>query len=545
SVWFESNEFAFLTYLDSTGKIVIEYDSIVYSSDFEIAIEDYVFKVSINDLNKSVQVNNKTLFTFTEKKPIQMMCNGNTFEKDHTGCKGFIIYNLKELRYQVFLNLKNFPLSVPGQKVVSNQEFMKLYKGAIHSKTDYIETKFRKSNYGTFMSAIAIIRDSNSQPIGFVEVDVSQKELRAFQNLIYIVSLKAGILILIVMGIGAHFLAKMITTPIQELKRGIKSISEGNLLYRVKFKGKDEFSTLARNFNWMSRRLNVSQRETLRLNEELQQFNSQLEKRIKERTEDLEIEKMIVDKAMNELQKRNAIIEQDLDRARKIQKSLLPQKTPTLENYKIYSFYQPMDKVGGDLYGFLEFHNGDLGIFIADVSGHGIASAFIASIVKQEFDSIAPLISSPAEILTYLNQNICKKFFGNFLTMFYLILKKDGKIICANGGHAYPFIYSPLKNKLIEVEVKGKLLGAFPETVWHDHEFSLENKDRLILLTDGVIETGKKELFGEERLKKLIIENHHLSGNLFIKKIMHSVNEFNEFLSLKDDITIVLLERNG
>lgn len=544
SVWFESPEFAFLAYQNSAGKITVEYDSNNFTSDFDIKIGDEIFRISINDHEKSVRVNKKTVFTFRGNDPFRIQCNDTVFEKDHTGCKGFIIHQFKELRYEIILNLKNYPLTVPGQKVVTNKEYMKVYLDAMKSGKDYIETGFKENNYGRFMSAIAVLRNFDSQPTGFVEVDVSQKEMEEFQRIILTVSFQAGFVIFIIMASGAHFLAKVLTNPIQELIQGVISIADGNLSYKVKVHGEDEFSILARNFNSMSEKLNLSTMETKRLHEELLLFNERLEEKIKERTEDLEIEKMIVDKAMTELKKRNSIIESELDRARKIQKSLLPQKIPVRKGYRIFSFYQPMDKVGGDLYGYLEFHNGDLGIFIADVSGHGIPSAFIASIVKQEFDSLAPVISSPAETLLYLNQSVCKRIGGNFLTMFYLILKTDGRIVCANGGHVYPYIYSSSKNELKEYEVKGKLLGVFPDNIWHDHEFSLEKGDRLILLTDGIVEAGKKELFGEERLEKLIAQNHHLNGDLFIKKIMHAVNEFNGFASLKDDVTFVILERS-
>ncbi|MCB1188804.1 MAG: CHASE2 domain-containing protein [Leptospiraceae bacterium] len=299
--------------------------------------------------------------------------------------------------------------------------------------------------------------------------------------------------------------------------------------------------------------------DTIILNQKLLTFNESLEEKVKERTYKLEqktielgIEKEKSEEIFNKLKERNEIIENDLDKARKIHKNLLPQTIPINEQFSFHDYYEPMDKVGGDLYGFIPFSSGDIGVFILDVTGHGISAAFVASMFKYQLEITVSKFSSPSEALFQLNDILYNTVQNYFLTIFYMILKKNGEVLCSNGGHTYPILYKKKTNELIELTYKGRLLGALPGGSWNDNKFFMEVGDRLYLYTDGITEACKngtnenKELmFGEKMLMDVIADNHNLHPDEIIKKIISSVKEFTDSQDIEDDITLLIIEKKG
>ena len=278
------------------------------------------------------------------------------------------------------------------------------------------------------------------------------------------------------------------------------------------------------------------------LTEELTRINDTLASLVATRSWELTRKR---EQTLKELERRNAIIEKELDKARKIQSALLPRKIPRLKNLDISTLYLPMDKVGGDLYGFVEFHNGDLGLFVADVSGHGIPAAFIASMVKLQFDFTAPIISSPAETLFHLNKCLLDKTGGHFLTIFYGIIKTDNRFIYAKAGHCNPYVFRKASGELEELQSRGKILGVFPDTLSEDCETTLEVGDRLVLYTDGLIEArNDQELFGDSRFSESLIKGMKYSSYEYIDSIMEDVEIFSGKKSFEDDVTIMVVDRS-
>jgi hypothetical protein len=131
-----------------------------------------------------------------------------------------------------------------------------------------------------------------------------------------------------------------------------------------------------------------------------------------------------LEKERNILKARNEAIENDLSLAKNIQINLLPK----IHMSDISAIYKSMDKVGGDFYDFIRYENKDLtGIFLSDVSGHGVPAALIMSMLKSILLQIAASISDPSILLENLNSNIINLSSGNFITAFYGIYnrKKD------------------------------------------------------------------------------------------------------------------------
>lgn len=115
-------------------------------------------------------------------------------------------------------------------------------------------------------------------------------------------------------------------------------------------------------------------------------------------------------------------IDKELEIARRIQSSTLPQSVPTLAGLEIAARYVPMSAVAGDFYDFLYIDEKRVGILVADVTGHGVPAALIASMLKVAFAGQAAHARDPARVLTGLNRSLCGKFDAHFVTAAYLFV---------------------------------------------------------------------------------------------------------------------------
>ncbi|TFH42151.1 MAG: hypothetical protein E4G96_04045, partial [Chrysiogenales bacterium] len=150
----------------------------------------------------------------------------------------------------------------------------------------------------------------------------------------------------------------------------------------------------------------------------VEELTGRLEEKVRERTEELSHDRDI-------LKDRNTIIENDLKLARRIQKQMIPQGSP----YPwIHALYQPMEMVGGDFFDYFEFRNPSrIGIFVSDVSGHGMSAAFITSMVKTMTLQSGDVREDPASLLHYLNGLLHGKTAENFITAFYGVYDPDDR----------------------------------------------------------------------------------------------------------------------
>ncbi len=183
-------------------------------------------------------------------------------------------------------------------------------------------------------------------------------------------------------------------------------------------------------------RINILKQENASAQEKIitmqKTYTESLEKTVHERTSELEIER-------NKLKTRNEIMENELALARRIQEQLIPVQQPA---DFIYSLYKPMDQVGGDFYDFIRFRDSELiGIFLSDVSGHGVPAAFITSMVKTIIMQAGESKGNPAELLLNINTILYNQTDGNFVTVFYGIYNPaDNSLLYSNAGHNPPMI---------------------------------------------------------------------------------------------------------
>jgi sigma-B regulation protein RsbU (phosphoserine phosphatase) len=172
-------------------------------------------------------------------------------------------------------------------------------------------------------------------------------------------------------------------------------------------------------------------------------------------------------------------IQKELEIAEQIQTSILPREVPRLAGVEIAVRYLPMSAVAGDFYDFLALGDNPLGILIADVTGHGVPAALIASMLKVAFAVQTAHAQNPQRVLIALNQALCGKFESHFVTAAYLYLDLDAKIIrYAGAGHPPLLFCSRSNGEARSIEQNGLVLGMFFEAAYSSLEIPLKPGDR-------------------------------------------------------------------
>jgi len=244
-----------------------------------------------------------------------------------------------------------------------------------------------------------------------------------------------------------------------------------------------------------------------------------------------------------ELRARSLVIERELDLARLIQQQLLPASPPKVAGFNIAAACLSMDKVGGDFYD-LTPYSGGLGVFLGDVSGHGIPAAFLASVAKTAFDFSSWTTQSPSLVLGAMNDVIAHRSVSAMFVTAVFARLSDAGIEGATAGHWPPLIFRASSNSFVQVSGKGRPLGYGGEKPYKNFSAPLFPQDRVVFLTDGILETrnSKGELFGEDRLLALIQQSVHLNAGQLLEKVFRETHDFAEGAGLTDDATLVIVD---
>jgi len=238
----------------------------------------------------------------------------------------------------------------------------------------------------------------------------------------------------------------------------------------------------------------------------------------------------------------------ELEMARQIQLSILPRDTPKIPGLDIVARYLPMTSVAGDFYDFIILDDKRVGILVADVSGHGLPSALIASMLQVALTAQVAHASEPERVLSGLNQALCGKFERNFVTAAYVFVDMEKKLmIYAGAGHP-PLLFScKSTGKVTAVSENGLFLGMFPEATYSSLELPVQAEDRVVLYTDGIPETtspSEKE-FGTARFIEFMEKNQSLTVDQFAEGLLDELSRWSEQprgQGQQDDITVLTID---
>lgn len=239
--------------------------------------------------------------------------------------------------------------------------------------------------------------------------------------------------------------------------------------------------------------------------------------------------------------------EREMQIAKDIQMGLLPANLPDLEHITIAGLCVPAHQVGGDYYDFIERENSSYDLIIADVSGHSIGSALIMAETRTFIHARMDTIKQPAVMLKALNGYFLKDLDRSdlFVTMFYLQYNPlSHRLIYSNAGHNTPLLWKNKEKQVITLDAEGLIFGITGDITFEQKATDLEAGDILLLYTDGIVEAenNDKDLFGIDRLGKLLEEGCHLEPQELIDQIMTQGRLFTGMRHFNDDITLVVMK---
>jgi len=240
-------------------------------------------------------------------------------------------------------------------------------------------------------------------------------------------------------------------------------------------------------------------------------------------------------------------ISKELEIARRIQSGLLPQSAVQVPQLEVAARFVPASAVAGDFYDFLMGDSGELGVLVADVSGHGVPAALSASMVKVAIRSQADHADRPADVLTGINSILYGNMEGQFVTAGYLFLNVEKKELAyAGAGHPPLLVWRAGEKKVERIEENGLFLGAFPGCQYTTLKSSFLPGDRCLLYTDGIIEAPNRanEEFGPLRLQEFFASNAGLPAKKFCDEMMLHLSAWYDGASREpyDDLTMVVID---
>ncbi|MCW7471105.1 PP2C family protein-serine/threonine phosphatase [Leptospira kanakyensis] len=306
--------------------------------------------------------------------------------------------------------------------------------------------------------------------------------------------------------IFAILVYRAIFKRVGSLEVASKGMATGNLQSRVdwSFKSNDELDSLGKSFNLMAEEIQNKVTTITRLNEE---------------------------------------INQELQIGKEVQELFLP-SVKKFKKFNIGKLYRPMREVSGDLYQYFQIPEKDFyGFFLADASGHGVSAALVTVVMAMSLQAIMKENHSAIQAINQLGEVIANRLQASFFaTGVFVVFEEPGVVKFVNAGHNAPFIVRPSTKEITYIDSSGPPLGMGDDIQYSLDSFPVLPGDKIVLYTDGVVETPIKEggLFGLERFTEIVLENIHLSNSEIVEKAMELLEEKHE--EYKDDVTMIILD---
>lgn len=241
-----------------------------------------------------------------------------------------------------------------------------------------------------------------------------------------------------------------------------------------------------------------------------------------------------------------SILKHDMSIAHAIQSSLLPDRIPATTGVNLAVRYLPMTDLGGDLYDITVEENGSLDVLIADASGHGIPAALISSMTSISYRLSALKSGSLSEKMANINRAMCRYEHGQFITACLLNISPDRKSLTySNAGH-WPFII--IRGADLSPEShrdEGVPLGWLQEAEYTERSIPLFQGDRIILITDGLLEcrNSSGEIFGIERFIDISRRLYHEPPEHCADSVIEEAKRWSgKSDAFRDDVTLIILD---
>jgi phosphoserine phosphatase RsbU/P len=245
-------------------------------------------------------------------------------------------------------------------------------------------------------------------------------------------------------------------------------------------------------------------------------------------------------------ERRLVTIESELSVAREIQQSILPRSVPQLAQLRVAASYLPMTSVAGDFYEFLAVDEAHAGFLVADVSGHGVPAALIASMIKVAIHSVSAHAAAPDDLLSGLNAILSPQLRGQFVTAAYLYIDLTSrKARYSAAGHPALLYWNSRTSAIEKIESNGLLFGVLPDTAYPVRDLEIHSGDRFLLYTDGLIEAENANggSFGDGRLADLMSSHRSLAAPELSAFVLDEFSRWRPAsVTQQDDVTLIVID---
>lgn len=232
--------------------------------------------------------------------------------------------------------------------------------------------------------------------------------------------------------------------------------------------------------------------------------------------------------------------------ASNIQKNLLPKNVKIPFKLDKAEYFEPAKEIGGDYYDYNVYDEKNLFITIGDVSGKGVPASLLMTTIRATLKTLCHKDSNVADILINLNNFVCPDMSEEmFVTIFHSLYNSETQTLYySNAGHNPLLVYKKGRGDVVEETVKGTAIGFFEGYRYKLGKLELQEGDVLVYYTDGITEAenNNKELYGIERLKKVVEENGEKNAEDIKRAILDSVDRYREGYEQVDDITLLVVK---
>ena len=404
-----------------------------------------------------------------------------------------------------------------GSIEVSAEEFDK-YQSNVR-----IEPTVSTTEFGWLCSAYEPIIASDGHAAALLGVDIDMNDvMRERQQFLVSMLLFSGALMLLSITVTIFLMRRMATKPLSMLSKATLGFADSKDGYSkedvidLPIRSKDEIGDLYHEIRSMQGRMVEYLENLTRVTAEKERIGA------------------------------------ELSIATQIQADMLPRIFPAFPDRKefdIYATMTPAKEVGGDFYDFFLIDHDHLGLVMADVSGKGVPAALFMVIAKTLIKNRAQMGGGPAEILQYVNEQLCE---GNeaelFVTVWFAILDlRTGKGLAANAGHEHPALRRAGSDYELVIYRHSPAVATMEGIRFREHEFELHPGDSLFVYTDGVAEAtnAQNELFGNDRMLAALNENPNAEPEMLLPTVREHIDAFVGNAPQFDDITMLGIKYIG
>ncbi|MFT5730554.1 MAG: PAS domain S-box-containing protein [Desulforhopalus sp.] len=240
-----------------------------------------------------------------------------------------------------------------------------------------------------------------------------------------------------------------------------------------------------------------------------------------------------------------------LQLAAEVQKSLLPEKVPSIDGLDIAGKTFPCDEVGGDYFDYLPnatAEDDSIAIIIGDIAGHGVDAALLMASARAFLRMRATQPGTIENIVKAMNRHLTEDMekTGRFMTLFYLLIERcENRINWVRAGHDPALLYDPVDDQFKELKGPGLALGIDANYNYIQQKINgIAQNQIVILTTDGFYEACNQagEMFGKERLKHIVRKNSTQTAQNILDQIVKGHASFTSGVPREDDITLVIVK---